>query len=259
MTPDRDGLLVLVISVATCAMVLWLTAFRGDSESPPLRVLVASSLVDAAGDLAERWTAGSGRAVEVVPGGSNHLAAQVRDGAPADAFLSADQTLLYGLLDELGGLGSYWGGPVLDLARNHLVVARHASAPERSPVDLHDPALVLVACAPEVPCGAATVARFGDLPVDSLEPSARATVARLLLDEADLGVVYATDVAAHPELVPAWPQEATCPCVDYAAAMLSPAGKEFVDFASSPEGRAALQAHGFATIPAADRSGGTGS
>ncbi|MBJ32183.1 MAG: molybdate-binding protein [Acidimicrobiaceae bacterium] len=247
MTPDRDGLLMLVLCIATCGMVLWLTAFRDGSGPSPLRVLVASSLVDAVGELADRWTVEAGRAVEVVPGGSNHLAAQVRDGAPADAFLSADETLLHGLREELGELGHLTDDPVLELARNHLVVARHASAPERSPADLHDPALVLVACAPEVPCGAATVARFGDLPVDSLEPSARATVARLLLDEADLGVVYATDVVAHPDLVSAWPQEPACPCVDYAAAALSPDGRAFVDFAASPEGRAVLETHGFAS------------
>ena len=255
MTNERGEFLVLLLCIGTLGMVLWLTAFRDGSGPPPLRVLVASSLVDAAQDLAERWTAGSGRAVEVVPGGSNHLAAQVRDGAPADAFLSADALLL----EELGRLGRLVGVPVHGLARNHLVVARHASAAERAPVDLHDPDLVLVACPPEVPCGAATVARFGDLPVDSLEPSARATVARLLLDEADLGVVYATDVTAHPELVPAWPQEPTCPCVHYSAAALSQEGQAFVDFVASPAGRALLATHGFVEPSWAHGAGGSGS
>ena len=88
--------------------------------------------------------------------------------------------------------------------------------------------------------------RFGDLPIDSLEPSARATVTRLALSEADLGIVYATDVAAHPGLVPAWPQEPVCPCVTYAAAALTEAGVTFVGYLGSGDARAVLVGHGFA-------------
>jgi len=232
---------VLLICIATVGMVLWLTAFSVDDGPPPLRVLVASSLVDAVGDLADRWTTETGQSVELVPGGSNHLAAQVRDGAPADAFLSADAGLLVGL----DGLRPLVGEPVHGFAGNHLIVARHVDGPTRDPADLHDPTLVLVACAPEVPCGAATAARFGELPVDSLEPSARATAARLALDEADLAVVYATDASSHPHLVPAWPQEPACPCVDYAAVALSPDGRDFVDFVTGDEAGTVLVAHGF--------------
>ncbi|MEE2957559.1 MAG: substrate-binding domain-containing protein [Actinomycetota bacterium] len=236
----RPGL-VLILAAATTGMVVWLTAISAEDGRTPLRVFTASSLVDAVGDLAGRWTIETGIPVEVVPGGSNHLAAQVRDGAPADAFLSADA----GLLEDLDDLGHLDGATRRDLAGNYLVVARHADGPARQPSDLHDLSVVLVACAPEVPCGATTVDRFGDLPIDSLEPSARATVARLLLDEADLGVVYATDVVAHPDLVPAWSQEPACPCVTYAAAALSPEGRAFVDFASAGDARAILVAHGF--------------
>ena len=104
-----------------------------------------------------------------------------------------------------------------------------------------------MACAPEVPCGAATFARFGELPVDSLESSVRAVVARLSIGEADLGVVYATDVDANPDLVPAWTQIATCPCVTYSAAALTPAGAGFVKFLATSATQAILTGHGFNT------------
>ncbi|MDG2906529.1 MAG: substrate-binding domain-containing protein, partial [Acidimicrobiales bacterium] len=114
---------------------------------------------------------------------------------------------------------------------------------------LHNRDLVLVACAQGVPCGDATWARFGDLPVDSLEPSARAVVTRLDLGEADLGIVYATDVAARPGLVQAWPHDPACPCVAYAAAALTDRGRSFLAFLDTPAARDVLAGHGFVTEP----------
>ncbi|HAQ23634.1 MAG TPA: molybdate ABC transporter substrate-binding protein [Acidimicrobiaceae bacterium] len=249
MRTGRHNPFTLLLCAGTVGLLAWLTVFSQDDDHAVLRVLVASSLVDAATNLGERWTADSGMAVEVIPGGSNHLAAQIRDGAPADAFLSADETLLERLRTD----GRLVGSVRHSLARNHLVVARPANGPDREPIDLHDPALVLVACAPEVPCGAVVVQWFGDLPVDSLESSARATATRLVLGEADLGIVYATDVASHPDLVAAWPQDVPkpddpCPCVAYGAAALSSAGSRFVSFLTTTEARTVLTDHGFALV-----------
>ena len=247
MRTEKNQPVALLLCGSAVGLVIWLVAVSTGDDRAGLRILVASSLVDAVADLGEQWTAESGTPVEVVSGGSNHLAAQIRDGAPADAFLSADDSLLE-RLDTDGHLV----GPVgQSLARNHLVVARPADGPNREPADLHNPALVLVACAPEVPCGSAAVQWFGDLPVDSLESSARATATRLALGEADLGIVYATDVAAHPNLVTAWPQDVPepndpCPCVAYGAAALSSAGTSFVSFLTTTEARTVLAAHGFA-------------
>ncbi len=243
------------------AVLAWLGA-AGCTEAPgdaALTVFVASSLTDVTADLADEWTLTSGVGVELVAGGSNHLAAQVRDGAPADVFLTADAELLDDLQHRLlanpatdqmtDRVAGRVPTVIHDLAINHLVVARPTAGPERRPADLRDPSVVLVACATGVPCGDAAAARFGDLPVDSFEPSARAVVARLALDEADLGIVYATDVAAHTGLAPAWPQEPTCPCVTYAAASLSPSGNPFVAFLTSDRARQILTEHGFVAGP----------
>lgn len=228
------ALLGLTVSPSSCV---------SDSGSEVVQVFVASSLTDVTEDLAEAWATDSGGKIEVVPGGSNHLAAQIRDGAPADAFLTADKLLLVDLESQ--------GLPIVEwirnLAHNHLVVARPEASSKRIPEDLYDSSLALVACAPEVPCGAATFARFGELPVDSLESSVRAVVARLSIGEADLGVVYATDVDANPDLVPAWTQIATCPCVTYSAAALTPAGVGFVKFLATSATQAILTGHGFNT------------
>ncbi len=235
------------------AVLAWMGA-TGCTEAPDdaaLTVFVASSLTEVAADLTDEWASTSGVVVELVAGGSNHLAAQVRDGAPADAFLTADADLFDDLQRRLivNQAIDHVPTAIHDLAINHLVVARPTTGPERRPADLRDPSLVLVACAAGVPCGDAAAARFGDLPVDSFEPSARAVVARLALDEADLGIVYATDVSAHAGLAPAWPQKPTCPCITYAAASLSLSGNPFVAFLTSDRARQILTEHGFVTEP----------
>ena len=244
----RPGTFVLLVAVPV-GLAIWLTTIAPDDNSRPLRILVASSLSEVASDLIDAWTETLSSeqtvSVELIAGGSNHLVAQLRDGAPADAFLTADPDLF----DDLAAADVALGRQETGLAHNHLVVAQPAHGPTRSPIDLRDPSLVLVACAPEVPCGGTTVARFGDLPVDSFEASARAVVTRLALDEADLGVAYATDVSSHPGLVPAWPQEPICPCVSYAAVALSTAGTPFVAFLADDRAQSILTIHGFPVEP----------
>ena len=65
-----------------------------DDNSDRITVFVASSLTDVIGDLATEWESVGGSGLVDVVGGSNHLAAQLRDGAPADVFITADAALL---------------------------------------------------------------------------------------------------------------------------------------------------------------------
>ena len=105
---------------------------------------------------------------------------------------------------------------------------------------------ILVVCVIGVPCGDTSFERYGDLPIDSYEPSVRAVVARLALGEADLGIVYATDVAAEPRITAAWNEPPACPCVAYAAAAMTERGRPFLEFLESDRARDVLTTHGFA-------------
>ena len=232
--PAFAVVLAVTLAIAACAV----------DDADRVTVFAASSLTDVIDDLAERWEADGGPKVVAVLGGSNHLAAQLRDGAPADAFLTADADLLDGLLSNPTPANLIQG-----FAYNHLVVAMPSDGPDRNPGDLHNRDLDLVACAREVPCGDTTWAWFGDLPIDSYEPSVRAVVTRLDLGEADLGIVYATDVAARPGLIQAWPQDSACPCVAYAAAALTNRGRSLLAFLNTPVTRDVLTSHGFVTEP----------
>lgn len=229
---------MLLVAVALLAG----SCSSGDDDER-LTVFVASSLADVLGDLGDAWKSFGGSELLEVVGGSNHLAAQLRDGAPADVFLTADAALLDGLSPDRAPIA------VLNrLATNHLVVAVPADDPAgiRSPADLQRTDAILVACASGVPCGDATIARYGDLPIDSYEPSVRAVVARLVLGEADLGIVYATDVAAEPRIIAAWNEPPACPCVIYTAAAMTERGRPFLEFLESDHARDVLATHGFA-------------
>src|SRR5262245_42335803 len=56
------------------------------AEAEPLRVLAAASLTEVIAGLAERF---EGNGVKPSFGASSELARQIRDGAPADVFVSA--------------------------------------------------------------------------------------------------------------------------------------------------------------------------
>lgn len=129
---------------------------------------------------------------------SNQLAQQIRQGAAADVFLSANVKYA----DDL-----YAAGLVrkpIPFATNSLVVVVPKSNPAaiRTIGDLaRRPKLRLVVAAPQVPIGLYTrkvLQRLGLLRIlrkaVSLEPDVKGVVAKVALGEADAGFVYATDV-----------------------------------------------------------------
>jgi molybdate transport system substrate-binding protein len=140
----------------------------------------------------------------VVAGGSNDLAAQIRDGARADVFLSASAAPLR----ELRSAGLV-RAPV-PIASNRLVVVVPRANPAEimTLADLTRPGTKLVLGAAGVPVGdyareALTAAGAGDAlaNVVSLEDDVKGVVGKVVLGEADAGVVYATDVRAAGDRV----------------------------------------------------------
>lgn len=188
-------------------------------------------------------------------GGSNQLAQQIRQGAPADVFLSASPKYTQGLYRE--GLVRK---PV-PFATNTLVVIVPRSNPAgiRTIADLaRRPGLRLVVAGPQVPVGLYTrkvLQRLGLLSIlrraVSQEQDVKGVVAKVALGEADAGFVYATDARAAASRVRtvAVPARAQ-PRVLYEAAVV--AGSRHVDAAQafliellSAAGRRELRASGF--------------
>src|SRR5690606_34952725 len=116
---------------------------------------------------------------------------QIQEGAPADVFASADQANM----KKLGDAGLVAGSPV-DFASNvvTLVVPPGNPANIRTFADAARPGVKLVVCAPQVPCGAASLsdAKAAGLtlaPV-SEELNVTSVLGKVTSGEADAGLVY---------------------------------------------------------------------
>lgn len=185
----KRGLAFGVMLVAAIALVGGFTSTRADG---PATVYAAASL--------------TGVFPKVSPSsnfqfaGSNQLAFQIRNGAPADLFASASPVYTQDLYRD--GLVET---PRL-FATNSLVLAVPRSNPAkiRSVQDLAKrPKLKLVVAGAKVPIGLYTrevLKRLGMLRVlrkaVSQEPDVKGIVGKLAFGQADAGFVYATDVRA---------------------------------------------------------------
>jgi molybdate transport system substrate-binding protein len=158
-----------------------------------LTVYAASSLTDVLPkvDNAERYSFG----------GSNTLAAQITQGAPADILASANLAIP----EQLFSKGLVTRPFVLTHNTLVLIVPRANPAHIHSVTDLRKPDVKIVIAGPTVPVGAYTLQvlktmRMTDLldNVVSREADVRDVLAKVALGEADAGFVYATDARTVP-------------------------------------------------------------
>jgi molybdate transport system substrate-binding protein len=187
--------------------------------------------------------------------GSNQLALQIRQGAPADVFASASPVYTQEL---------YRDGLVEKprvFATNSLVLAVPRSNPAkiRSVQDLAQrPKLKLVVAGAKVPIGLYTrgvLKRLGLLRVlrkaVSQEPDVKGIVGKLAFGQADAGFVYATDVRAASSRLIAIPlPRRSQPTVRYEVAVVRDTDDRtgalgFIADLLSTDGRRELQRAGF--------------
>jgi molybdate transport system substrate-binding protein len=214
----------LLLALALCG-VAGGCGSAGESE---LTVLAASSLQD---PLTAYGASFDGAEVRSSFAGSDTLAAQIRQGAAADVFASADtdypaELRRMGLVEQ----------PVV-FAANELVIAVPAGSDISSLADLAEPGRTIVIGDPSVPVGSYTREVLRRLPaaesesilanVRSEEPEVSSIVAKLGNGAADAGFVYVTDVrAAAGGLRMIRIPETLRPKVTYAAAVVKGTGQQ---------------------------------
>ncbi|MFE7129303.1 molybdate ABC transporter substrate-binding protein [Streptomyces sp. NPDC057638] len=247
-----------VVAVLAAGLLVPLTACGGEEKKDDakkkggakLTVLAAASLTnvfETAGAAYEK--ARPGTTLTFSFAGSQELAAQVRQGAPADVLVTADTTTMDGLRAETAA--------ATVIAKNRLVIAVPEGNPKKVDVlaDLADPKLKVVLAAPEVPVGrySAKVLGAQKLTVKpvSQEPNVRAVLSKVELGEADAGIVYRTDAATAEDAVDAVAiPDAQNAVAQYPAAALKGSehaeqAKDFVAWLSGPQARGILEAAGF--------------
>jgi molybdate transport system substrate-binding protein len=222
----------------------------------PVRVFAASSLTDVVETLVQRYDG----AVAMSFGGSSALARQIRDGAPADVFLSASPQWM----DFLHQAGALADGPIV-LARNCLVAISPPGngLANTSPMD---PRTLLERLAPDdriaiadegVPAGEYARAALESLSLlDAYRPhlvgqsDVRAVLHAVERGELPAGFVYSTDAEiAKVDILFAF-DPADHPPIEYQAAALrgaadSEAARAFLTYLESETVRSLLAAAGF--------------
>lgn len=231
-------------------------ADSGSSESSgngEVVVFVAASLADVFAELADAFASVEpDLQITINAAASSALATQIIEGAPADIFAAADPATMARLVDADATAGT---PEVIATNRAQMVVAAQNPLGLGGLQDLVNDELVLVVCAPEVPCGAYALQIFaaaGIAPTpDSYEENVRAVMGKVAMGEADAGIVYATDIAAAGDEVSGVeiPAElnvrAEYPIVLTAEATNPAAARAFIEFVRSEAGQSILAAHGF--------------
>jgi molybdate transport system substrate-binding protein len=263
-------MLRLILGVAAfCARLTFVLAVLGsgtvmaraqDAAPNAVTMFAAASLQNALTAAAKEFTATSGITIKFSFDASSTLARQIEQGAPADLFASADQDWMNYLSE----------GNLIDpktrvnLLSNRLVLIAPKDAPFNE-VALDAPSIekalgagrIATGAVETVPVGRYAKAALQKLGLwnslqDHIAPAenVRVALAYVARGETPLGIVYATDAAAEPnvKIVASFPQTSYPPIV-YPFAVLAKAkgdgAARFLAFLQSPAARTSFTAQGF--------------
>jgi molybdate transport system substrate-binding protein len=245
--------------VATLCLALGAGALAG----PPgheVVVFEATSLKDAFATLAARFERDHpGVHVVINAAGSQELRSQIEHGAAADVFASADERHMHALV-----AAKLAEAPALFACNEPVVVVRNDLASLKTFADLPRAERIVVG-APEVPIGAYTN-RILDRAADKLgadfttrvqakivsrELNVRQVLAKVVLGEADAGIVYRSDAVTARgkvrvvEIPPDLNVTAAYPIAALKRAPNASLAAAFVALVRSPAGTAVLREAGF--------------
>lgn len=246
--PERGWLLRLL-----CVAPFLLAACGGADRRHVATVFAASSLTEAFQELAAAFESEHPEIeIRLHFAGTPQLVLQLREGARADLFASADRHQM----EEARRNDSVRGESVV-FARNELVIVTESGNPHRveSLADLARSDLRVLLCGPSVPAGRYARELIDRAAVDvrpvSEEPNVKSVIQKIALGEADVGLVYRTDAAAagdevaSVEIPVGQNVEATYPIASVGEGDADSAAGRFLAFALSDAGRSILGEHGF--------------
>lgn len=233
------------------------------AQAETVRVFAAASLKTALDQIAADFTAQTGNQVVISYAGSNTLAKQILNGAPADIFISANTDWM----DTLESADLLVAGSRKNILKNILVLIAHGKdAPHvaiNQNLDLagllsgNRLAMAMVDAVPAGQYGKAALISLGlwDKVGDAIAQAenVRAALALVARNEAPYGIVYATDAKSEPSVsvVGRFPPEHT-PAINYPAALLKDAqdaaDASFLAALTAPEAAAHFTAEGFTML-----------
>lgn len=260
--------LAVLLALVACATPPTTSVTEPASDEPlTLTVMAAASLTDAFNELGAMFQEAHPN-VEVTFNfaGSQQLAQQLSEGAPADVFASANQRQM-DVVVEAGRIDS---GAARVFVQNRLVIIYPSTNPAQlsTLADLAKPGLKLILAASDVPVGqysldflakAAEDATLGSdfeqsviANVVSYEENVKSVLTKVALGEGDAGIVYSSDISgeyANQVGRIDIPDElniiASYPIAVVKDSQYAESAEAFVAFVLSAEGQAVLQKYGF--------------
>lgn len=234
------------------ALLLLLVLLTGCGGSGPttITVFAASSLTDVMAELATRYgQTHRGVTVQASYGGSQELAAELKQGQPADVLVTADTASMDAIarLVERRRI----------IAHNTMTIAVAPGNPlhVKSVADLAGPRLRVALGAPSTPSGRYAQELFAKAGVTvvpkSEEIDVRTVLTQVRTGQADAGIVYVTDIASAGAAAASVPIPAAQNVIaTYPAAVVRKTADEdsattFVTWLTSPEATAILRTYGF--------------
>jgi molybdate transport system substrate-binding protein len=238
------------------SVIVALAALAG--RAAELNVFAAASLSDALKEIARTYEPASRDKLRFNLGASSTLALQIKNGAPADIFFSADEAKM----DDLAKAGLLAAGTRRSLLSNTLVIVVNADggAALTAPADLAQASLGRIALAePQtVPAGIyakAWLQKTGlwKKVIAKIVPTenVRACLAAVEAGNADAGIVYKTDALISPKVKIAYEVTvAEGPRISYPLAVVkdgrqADAARTFVAYLAGPEASAVFKKFGF--------------
>lgn len=202
------------------------TDSSGSSLSGTVTVFAAASLNKTFTELGKQFEAAHpGVTVKFSFSGSDTLAAQITQGAPADVFAAASTTTMATVTKA----GDAAGAPVV-FVKNELEIAVAPGNPLKiaNLSDLARNGVKVALCAPTVPCGAAAqkALKAGNVKITPVtqEQDVTSALTKVELGSVDAALVYYTDVAGASGKVAGVPfPEATSAINTYPIAVLKDA------------------------------------
>jgi len=228
------------------------------ARAEDVRVLAAASLTDALGELAPVYEKQNGNKLIFSFAGSNALARQIREGAPADVFFSADDAQMDGLQKSALIIADTRH----EILSNTLavVVGKDSDLQIKSAKDLEQPAIKRLALADPkaVPAGVYAheyLTRLGlwDAIKDRVIPTenVRAALAAVESGNVEAGIVYKTDAGISKAVKIALEVPAKDgPHIAYPAAVVAGSkheaeARKFIEFLQSEAAGKVFQKFGF--------------
>jgi molybdate transport system substrate-binding protein len=262
-------MVTLLLALGACGS----SSSTGGTSSQPvtLNVFAASSLQAAFNKIGTQFHAAhSNVTVTFNYGGSNTLAQQINQSAPADVFASANSTQMNVVVSP----GNIDASTVQTFAHNRLVVIYPANNPGHITTlpDLAKPGIKVDLAAAAVPAGQYAITFLDKASADpnfgssykanvlknvvSYETDVKTVLSKVSLGEADAGIVYITDAQTEANSVTtlAIPDNlntiAVYPIAPVKASKNLSVANQFVAYVMSSDGQAVLASFGFLSATA---------